>query len=268
MSMEVSWSRVRSLLRYDLMVNRKKYGLFFLAMYAAFTLTYFFVMLNVRDTWETEKDMEIVFVLFCDKLSALLWVSLPCLFVAFSLSQVFAPLKDKQGKLVFLMLPASALEKYLARLLVVLPFMLVAMLCALFLAELTHPLFVPLVDCPEVLARFTLDDSFAGFLERTQIGDADYGWMYRSSTAVFCIWMFSLFLLGGGVWYKHPFVKICGVWVAWLVLFGIAENVMPLRQFWMPAWIPLLFYSALTLFNIWFPYYRFKRLQLGKNKLF
>lgn len=266
MSTKICWSRLRSLLRYDLTVNRKRYGLFFLTMYVVFALVYFSVMYVVSRN--AAKGTEEVYVLFCDGINPLLWGSLPGLFVAFSLSQLFSPMKGKQGKLTFLLLPASALEKYLARLLVVLPFMLVAMLCALFLAELTHPLFVSLLGCPEELVRFTLGDSFAAFMGKTQIADDTYPWSVRLSILLFCVWIFSLFLLGGGVWYRHAFVKICGVGVALLVLFGVVEDFLPDVLIIGGPWTSSCLFVVLTLFNIWFPYYRFKRLQLGKNKLF
>lgn len=210
------------------------------------------------------------------------------------------PLKTKGRGLNYLMMPATNMEKFVARALVNTILLIVMAFAALLLADLVRMLFVPLFEVKEFYG-FTLPRILAEFGEtfssayRTGgevwgptvdgtvrvIGfSAYYGAVNVTTMVAAFLFAHSLFILGGCVWRKAAIIKIwitqivvtsAVVWIfvklepyvlPWLgdVLTSLFETEQQAGMTLMNIAIPVLL--ALTALNWWLGYRLFSRKQV------
>ena len=210
------------------------------------------------------------------------------------------PLKTKGRGLNYLMMPATNMEKFVARALVNTILLIVMAFAALLLADLVRMLFVPLFEVKEFYG-FTLPRILAEFGEtfssayRTGgevwgptvdgtvrvIGfSAYYGAVNVTTMVAAFLFAHSLFILGGCVWRKAAIIKIwitqivvtsAVVWIfvklepyvlPWLgdVLTSLFETEQRAGMTLMSIAIPVLL--ALTALNWWLGYRLFSRKQV------
>ena len=210
------------------------------------------------------------------------------------------PLKTKGRGLNYLMMPATNMEKFVARALVNTILLIVMAFAALLLADLVRMLFVPLFEVKEFYG-FTLPRILAEFGEtfssayRTGgevwgptvdgtvrvIGFSTYYGAVNVTTMVAAfLFAHSLFILGGCVWRKAAIIKIwitqivvtsAVVWIfvklepyvlPWLgdVLTSLFETEQQAGMTLMSIAIPVLL--ALTALNWWLGYRLFSRKQV------
>ncbi len=210
------------------------------------------------------------------------------------------PLKTKGRGLNYLMMPATNMEKFVARALVNTILLIVMAFAALLLADLVRMLFVPLFEVKEFYG-FTLPRILAEFGEtfssayRTGgevwgptvdgtvrvIGfSAYYGAVNVTTMVAAFLFAHSLFILGGCVWRKAAIIKIwitqivvtsAVVWIfvklepyvlPWLgdVLTSLFETEQQAGMTLMGIAIPVLL--ALTALNWWLGYRLFSRKQV------
>ncbi len=210
------------------------------------------------------------------------------------------PLKTKGRGLNYLMMPATNMEKFVARALVNTILLIVMAFAALLLADLVRMLFVPLFEVKEFYG-FTLPRILAEFGEtfssayRTGgevwgptvdgtgrvIGfSAYYGAVNVTTMVAAFLFAHSLFILGGCVWRKAAIIKIwitqivvtsAVVWIfvklepyvlPWLgdVLTSLFETEQQAGMTLLSIAIPVLL--ALTALNWWLGYRLFSRKQV------
>lgn len=285
-----SLTRVRNIMRRDLMENWKSnlYGL--LGIFAAF----FFPMLGLL--WSAEDGVETVypevysFYRFCGNMLGVIGmvVSFAMLFYA---SRIMKCMDSKEKRISYLLLPATKLEKFFSRAVFVTIGTLLMVLVALLALELTHYLLLPLFGLPAIYSQSILVEVFsmkwATHASVDATGEPVYSWWLMQLLGwIFCLWNHSLFILGGSFWYKHPFLKTIGTCLAVTILGGImfaslAEGGALIR---LSEWIQehfqdtpqfadgvlaiiTTFFFLFTLFNWWLSYRLFTRSQVIKRKL-
>ncbi len=210
------------------------------------------------------------------------------------------PLKTKGRGLNYLMMPATNMEKFVARALVNTILLIVMAFAALLLADLVRMLFVPLFEVKEfygfTLPRIlvALGDPFSAAYSAggevwgltvdgtvRVIGfSAYYGAVNVTTMVAAFLFAHSLFILGGCVWRKAAIIKIwitqivvtsAIAWIAiklepyvlpWLgdVLTSLFETEQQAGMTLMSIAIPVLL--ALTALNWWLGYRLFSRKQV------
>lgn len=210
------------------------------------------------------------------------------------------PLKTKGRGLNYLMMPATNMEKFVARALVNTILLIVMAFAALLLADLVRMLFVPLFEVKEfygfTLPRIlvALGDPFSAAYSAggevwgptvdgtvRVIGFSTYYGAVNVTTMVAAfLFAHSLFILGGCIWRKAAIIKIwitqivvtsAVVWIfvklepyvlPWLgeVLISLFETEQHAGMTLMSIAIPVLL--ALTALNWWLGYRLFSRKQV------
>ena len=210
------------------------------------------------------------------------------------------PLKTKGRGLNYLMMPATNMEKFVARALVNTVLLIVMAFAALLLADLVRMLFVPLFEVKEfygfTLPRIlvALGDPFSAAYSAggevwgptvdgsvRVIGFSTYYGAVNVTTMVAAfLFAHSLFILGGCIWRKAAIIKIwitqivvtsAVVWIfvklepyvlPWLgdVLTSLFETEQQAGMTLMSIAIPVLL--ALTALNWWLGYRLFSRKQV------
>ena len=210
------------------------------------------------------------------------------------------PLKTKGRGLNYLMMPATNMEKFVARALVNTILLIVMAFAALLLADLVRMLFVPLFEVKEfygfTLPRIlvALGDPFSSAYRMggevwgptvdgtvRVIGfSAYYGAVNVTTMVAAFLFAHSLFILGGCIWRKAAIIKIwitqlvvtsAVVWIfvklepyvlPWLgdVLTSLFETEQQAGMTLLSIAIPMLL--ALTALNWWLAYRFFSRKQM------
>ncbi len=285
-----SMARVRNIMQRDLIENWKSnlYGL--LGIFAAF----FFPMLGLlwsAEDWVGTGFPEVYsFHRFCGNMLGVIGmvVSFAMIFYA---SRIMKCMDSKENRISYLLLPATKLEKFFSRAVLVTIGTLLMVLVALLALELTHYLLLPLFDLPTVYSQSLLVEVFsmkwATHASVDVTGEPVYSWWLMQLLGwIFCLWNHSLFILGGSFWYKHPFLKTIGTCLAVTILGGImfaslAEGGSLIRfSEWIkehfqdtPQFVDgvlasiAVFFLLFTLFNWWLSYRLFTRSQVIKRKL-
>ncbi|MDE5678087.1 hypothetical protein [Phocaeicola sp.] len=285
-----SLSRIVMVMKCDIIGNKKAYLLGTLGMYAAFA----FIMLATMQSWSGKTlvfsmaDEETAFSMFCNRMFGM-FVLVTLVVGLVRASCIMENMVTKEKRIAYLMLPASMVEKFLARFLLVTVGFAVTVVVAALLAEVTRYLLLPLFHVPDVFHRsvllhwvtnLTKYDGGNVFLTEIE------SWLGRWCGWASLIWIHSLYVLGGSLWYKKPFLKTWGVLflifiLIILLLGGIGrwmgrENLQAWMEWLSPRlqWVTLEHVTALgitifhlfTLFNWWLSYRLFVRSQVIKPK--
>ena len=201
----------------------------------------------------------------------------------------------KEKRIAFLMLPATMIEKFVARFLIVTVGLAAAVFVAASLAEITRYLLLPLFNVPETFHQSVLYNllSMASVDGEQIYRGSGYAmnmpyqnWLGELCGWAFLLWSHSLYILGGNYWYKKPFFKTLGALMLISILFSvlsvhilswIGDDNMRSFSEWLETnfqWMTLnkllslgvAFFSAFTMFNWWLSYRLFTRSQVIKPK--
>ena len=187
-----------------------------------------------------------------------------CYFFA---SGICGDVRKTHQRTTTLMLPASRLEKYTARLVycaVIIPLM--CLLCLLAAIGLRMLL--------ELLAGHSVIDSGLDVFKLTSLGSGTV------TNFLSFVWSMSLFVLGGTFFRKLPFVWTAGVMMMLSILLGIVlaavmmanpaniDSTMTSFIHLSTSWYTGLFYALFAVFNIWLSYRLYRRLQVVQNNWF
>lgn len=285
-----SMARVRNIMQRDLIENWKSnlYGL--LGIFAAFFFPMLGLLWSAEDWVETGFPEGYSFHRFCGNMLGVIGmvVSFAMIFYA---SRIMKCMDSKEKRISYLLLPATKLEKFFSRAVLVTIGTLLMVLVALLALEFTHYLLLPLFDLPAIYSQPILVEVFsmkwATHASVDATGEPVYSWWLMQLLGwIFCLWNHSLFILGGSFWYKHPFLKTIGTCLAVTILGGImfaslAEGGSLIR---LSEWIKeyfqdtpqfvdgvlvsiAAFFLLFTLFNWWLSYWLFTRSQVVKRKL-
>lgn len=280
-----SFSRIAMVMKREIMENWKTNLSRLIGIYAAFAV----VMVLAMSKQAAYSDPQMVFQHYCSNVmgSFALIISLFSFVYA---ANMMENMITKEKRIAFLMLPATMIEKFVARFLIVTAGLAVAAFVAALLAEITRYLLLPLFNVPETFRQSVLYNYFfVASADGGQIGsvmnmpyqqwlDELYGWTFQ-------VWMHSLYILGGNYWYKRPFLKTLGVLMLILILGTVSmmhilswmETDVSSFAEWLEThlqWMAsdkllsfgVTFFSAFTLFNWWLSYRLFTRSQIVKPK--
>ncbi len=296
-----SFARLGAVLKCDFVVNRWPYRFTFFTFFAAFLVCQFVQMnelieLSVIRPIQPHQFMPSLAVNCTAFFYGILALALMC--AASEMCGV--PLKTKGRGLNYLMMPATNMEKFVARVLVNTILLIVMAFAALLLADLVRMLFVPLFEVKEfygfTLPRIltALGDPFSSVYRMggevwgptadgtvRMIGfNAFYGVVNVTAMVLFFLFMHSLYILGGCIWRKAAIVKT--LIVQMVVSAAIAWVFVKLEPFVLP-WLNDVFISffeteqqagmtllsiavpvllALTTLNWWLSYRLFSRKQV------
>ena len=296
-----SFSRLGAVLKCDLVEHRWSNIAAFFIFFAAFLASQLSNMNSIigtglRHSIQPDQYMPSLAANFVPFFYGVLSLTLMCA----AADMCGVPLKTKGRGLNYLMMPATNMEKFVARALVNTILLIVMAFAALLLADLVRMLFVPLFEVKEFYG-FTLPRILAEFGEtfssayRTGgevwgptvdgtvrvIGFSTYYGAVNVTTMVAAfLFAHSLFILGGCVWRKAAIIKIwitqivvtsAVVWIfvklepyvlPWLgdVLTSLFETEQQAGMTLLSIAIPVLL--ALTALNWWLGYRLFSRKQV------
>lgn len=285
-----SMVRVRNIMQRDLIENWKSnlYGL--LGIFAAFFFPMLGFLWSAEDWVETGFPEVYSFHRFCGNMLGVIGMVVSFAMIIYA-SRIMKCMDSKENRISYLLLPATKLEKFFSRAVLVTIGTLLMVLVALLALELTHYLLLPLFDLPTVYSQSLLVEVFsmkwATHASVDVTGEPVYSWWLMQLLGwIFCLWNHSLFILGGSFWYKHPFLKTIGTCLAVTILGGImfaslAEGGSLIRfSEWIkehfqdtPQFVDgvlasiAVFFLLFTLFNWWLSYRLFTRSQVIKRKL-
>lgn len=280
-----SFQRIAMVMKRELMENWKKNLYTFIGIYAAFLI----VMLVLMGSASGTPGGELSYKIYCNGyVKGFTFTTL--LFGFIYASSIMENMQTKEQRISFLMLPATMIEKFVARALYVTVGLIVAILVAISLAELTRLMLIPLFDLPEMYHKTVLPDVFSIiFLKDDKLiymEGEKHMWLVHLLVWCWLLWSHSLYILGGNYWYKKPFFKTLGT-IILVILVGSFAMIHIVDwvgvDTWMnignwleehTGWVTLThlrsfgvaFFSAFTLFNWWLSYKLFTRAQVVKPK--
>ena len=277
-----SFSRLGLVMKRDLMENWKTNLYRFLGPYAGFLMVILFCYMLECDYDSFANTMLSAFTL------VLVFGGI------YNASHILENMNTQQKRISYLMLPATSLEKFLARAFYVTLGFFLTMVIALLLAEGTHFMLLPLFGLSDDFHQSIIP--FVGeklttveLIKFTGPGaEESYRLLYfREAIGLLLIgWAHSLFILGGCYWQKHPFLKTLGIIILVNHLIGLLVIILiqslgdvdwGIVEAWLDAnlkWIHVegimtfvIVWMALHLvFNWWLSYRFFTRSQVIKPK--
>lgn len=296
-----SFARLGAVLKCDIVVNRWPYLFTFFTFFSAFLV---YQILDMKDVVELSMLRALPVEEYMKRLAS---DCVPFFYGILALALVCAasemcgtPLKTKGRGINYLMMPATNLEKFLSRTLIVTVALIVMAYVALFCADLARMLYASIVDAegfygftlPRILVAlgnpFSAAYSAGGEVWGPTVDgtvrvigfSAYYGAVNVTTMVAAFLFAHSLFILGGCVWRKAAIVKIFIVQMAvsaaitwmfvklepyvlpWLgdVLTSLFETEQQAGMTLMNIAIPVLL--ALTTLNWWLSYRLFSRKQV------
>ena len=296
-----SFSRFTAVLKCDLVEHRWRYISVFFILFAAFLVGQLvripeYVEMSHRLSIQPDQFMPSLATDFMPFFFGVYGFMLAC--AAADMSAV--PFKSKGSSTNYLMMPATNLEKFLARVFIDVVLVVVMAFVALFLADLVRMLCVPFFEVKEFYG-FTVHKVFADVFDdfselyRTTgeiwgttvdgtvriVGfNSFYGAITATAVFLYSIYTHSVFLLGGCFWRKGAIVKtlfvvlmlfIAIVWIFVNIESDIKslinEVILPLFETEQKAAITLIgitipLFTALTILNWWLSYRLFSRKQV------
>lgn len=286
-----SFPRIAMVMKREIMENWKTNLYRLIGIYAGFLLVMVFTMSKQASSYS---DPQVAFQHYCSNVLGA-FVFIIGIFGIVYAANIMENMITKEKRIAFLMLPATMIEKFVARFLIVTVGLAVAVFVAASLAEITRYLLLPLFNVPETFHQSVLYNllSMASVDGEQIYRGSGYAmnmpyqnWLGELCGWAFFVWSHSLYILGGSYWYKKPFFKTLGT----LMLISILCSVLSvhiiswvgndgMRSFaeWLEAnsqWMTLnkllslgvAFFSAFTMFNWWLSYRLFTRSQVIKPK--
>lgn len=286
-----SFPRIAMVMKREIMENWKTNLYRLIGIYAGFLLVMVFTMSKQASSYS---DPQVAFQHYCSNVQGAFVLIIGIFGIVYA-ANIMENMITKEKRIAFLMLPATMIEKFVARFLIVTVGLAVAVFVAASLAEITRYLLLPLFNVPETFHQSVLYNllSMASVDGEQIYRGSGYAmnmpyqnWLGELCGWAFLVWSHSLYILGGSYWYKKPFFKTLGT----LMLISILCSVLSvhiiswvgndgMRSFaeWLEAnsqWMTLnkllslgvAFFSAFTMFNWWLSYRLFTRSQVIKPK--
>ena len=262
-----SLTRLGLLLKREYSVNWKQHVYRLLAIYGTFLVTLFMTMLtndpNTPSALTIHHFTEIV-AFVCGVVSMVY------------LSQMMKPMETKTSRINYLMLPATNAEKFVSRLLMATVGFWITAIVALAFATASRYIFMPFMYVNPDLYHPIFGNVMAELFDFScQIHDIKGIIMSNFEVGMFVvmlvIWGYTIYMLGGNIWYKNAFIKtvaamtvitILGniVLISLISAFGITKE-----DFTILLNTATGVFTVLTIVNIWLSYRLFRRAQVIRN---
>ena len=286
-----SFSRIAMVMKREIMENWKTNLYRLIGIYAGFLLVMVFTMSKQASSYS---DPQVAFQHYCSNVLGAFVLIIGIFGIVYA-ANIMENMITKEKRIAFLMLPATMIEKFVARFLTVTVGLAVAVFVAASLAEITRYLLLPLFNVPETFHQSVLYNllSMASVDGEQIYRGSGYAmnmpyqnWLGELCGWAFLVWSHSLYILGGSYWYKKPFFKTLGTLMLISILFSvlsvhilswIGDDNMRSFSEWLETnfqWMTLnkllslgvAFFSAFTMFNWWLSYQLFTRSQVVKPK--
>ena len=262
-----SLTRLGLLLKREYSVNWKQHVYRLLAIYGTFLVTLFMTMLTndpYTPSAQTIHHFTGIVAFICGVVSMVY------------LSQMMKPMETKTSRINYLMLPATNAEKFVSRLLMATVGFWITAIVALAFATASRYIFMPFMYVNPDLYHPIFGNVMAELFDFScQIHDIKGIIMSDFEVGMFIvmlvIWGYTIYMLGGNIWYKNAFIKtvaamtvitILGniVLISLISAFGITkENFTILLN------TATGVFTVLAIVNIWLSYRLFRRAQVIRN---
>jgi hypothetical protein len=281
--------RVGALMRRDLMENHKWYLKTIISLLIAMLLAFILKMNGYTTILYADED-GVAGSLFANSMGTIFYIIYT--WVAMGLSAlVLSNMKTKEQRINFLMVPATRIEKYLSRVLLLVVAPLFVLILVVLVADILHMFLSLFMGVPGVTDHWI----FPAFLHRFSFSTLEYSALQYPVLAgllsyMMFFWTQSLFVLGGCVFNKSPLLKTLGVLLLLFIAMGILGSSIALHHIeffhdlyfhfdeWQGAhkWFSLDLAFSLasvllfwfTVLNYWLGYRLFSRKQIIRPKLF
>lgn len=173
-------------------------------------------------------------------------------------SRMFTDLSSKEGQISLLMTPASAVEKFIPRLLWALPGIIFVCLLGFYVFEIC-----------KVLGYYTIYDTWydiPSILKDTNKRE----WSLAAALTAIFLFNESIFIFGAVAWPKKSFIKSMGIFVClWIILSAIFATIVRIggktalvinEQLF--TWGIIIFITLLACIITWLAFVKFKRITL------
>lgn len=194
----------------------------------------------------------------------------------------FSNMKEKEGRITFLIQPASNLEKYIARYLYITIGFAVSFFVALLAADILRALFLIIagrgvdgsvfMDFSKRMFDFSIASNSVMVNGQT-VGTSYYLWSVV--LALFLIWVHSVYLLGGAFFRRNAWlfttltmlvITMVFGWILSTLDFNINFNIDFSADSNKFAYLFLILFSVMIIFNYIASYKLFVRMQVINNK--
>ena len=263
-----SLTRLGLLLKREYSVNWKQHVYRLLAIYGTFLVVLFFQLLISEPNEAVSQTIH--------RFSSI--VGFVCGVVSMVyLSQMMKPMETKTSRINYLMLPATNAEKFVSRLLMATVGFWITAIVALAFATASRYIFMPFMYVnPDlyhpifgnVMAEFF---DFSGPITFNEIimNDFEAGMF----VLMFVIWGYTIYMLGGNIWYKNAFIKTVAAMTVITILGNIVlfslisafESEITKEIFTILLNTATGVFTVLTIVNIWLSYRLFRRAQVIRN---
>lgn len=278
MNKTFDFQRLGAVIRWDILTNWKGYmtrtiGLAIaLALYSILQLYLFRSSIGIFD----DKDSLAFFMQgkFCT-----LFICIAVFLFFISASNIFGNMKTKLQREGYLMLPATKIEKYISRFLLMTIGSIIMMLIALIVADAVQFIFSFFMT-PEFHASVTWETFRFIFFKGED--DHETYWEIVYFCISFCIFVHSFFSVGGSFYRKYPVLLTTVTAIILSMIFGYTINEMgeagwldflkdiDMSRSTTASYCVTAFWSILFLivaaFNYWASYKIFTRMQVICNK--
>lgn len=224
-----SIKRLWDLIKCDILANRKQYLLYFIALFAMNAIILLFLLLSDPiDIEYISRDYSNITYMANGFMACVL------------LSYIMKPMSTKTKRISFLMLPATTAEKFISRLLIVTVGFSIMAIAANLIAMPTRFVYMSLLGVDNACYGTMVDKVYAHFFDTSShfcfghyetisvdgmrntrlynyVGPA-IAYFFSYSWILFSL---SIYVLGGNIWYKHPFVKTVGAII--VCVFGVSK---------------------------------------------
>ena len=262
-----SLTRLGLLLKREYSVNWKQHVYRLLAIYVTFLVTLFMTMLTndpYTPSAQTIHSFSSIVGFVCGVVSMVY------------LAQMMKPMETKTSRINYLMLPATNAEKFVSRLLMATVGFWITAIVALAFATASRYIFMPFMYVNPDLYHPIFGNVMAELFDFScQIHDIKGIIMSDFEVGMFVvmlvIWGYTIYMLGGNIWYKNAFIKtvaamtvitILGniVLISLISAFGITKE-----DFTILLNTATGVFTVLAIVNIWLSYRLFRRAQVMRN---
>lgn len=264
-----SLTRLGLLLKREYSVNWKQHVYRLLAIYGTFLVTLFMTMLT-NDPYTpsalTIHHFTEIVAFVCGVVSMVY------------LSQMMKPMETKTSRINYLMLPATNAEKFVSRLLMATIGFWITAIVALAFATASRYIFMPFMYVNPDLYHPIFGNVMAELFDFScQIHDIKGIIMSNFEVGMFVvilvIWGYTIYMLGGNIWYKNAFIKTVAAMTVITILGNIVlfslisafESEITKEIFTILLNTATGVFTVLTIVNIWLSYRLFRRAQVIRN---
>ncbi len=262
-----SLTRLGLLLKREYSVNWKQHVYRLLAIYGTFLVTLFLTMLTndpYTPSAQTIHHFTGIVAFICGVVSMIY------------LSQMMKPMETKTSRINYLMLPATNAEKFVSRLLMATVGFWITAIVALAFATASRYIFMPFMYVNPDLYHPIFGNVMAELFDFSCQALDIKGFIISDFEAgmfvvMLVIWGYTIYMLGGNIWYKNAFIKtvaamtvitILGniVLISLISAFGITKE-----DFTILLNTATGVFTVLAIVNIWLSYRLFRRAQVIRN---